>query len=208
MTVQLMDKTSCPLRIAAHAYLIFCTLGTLANSEDPDEMPQTVAFHQDLHCLRRHLFHGQKIYKNLEILTCGLLICKMNHSKYFFLSNLDEESISTQSKGLNISNLQHQDWYLPWLYSLQIYRPTRNSPSLQGRTFPSLLDCLPPGNMTKVIVLLCEVTFLGVFCKALAAHHGIFKGSESYRVDCGGLVGYFVVVVLFFEGGGIFHTKL
>ena len=25
--------------------------GTLENSEDPDEMPQNVAFHQDLHCL-------------------------------------------------------------------------------------------------------------------------------------------------------------
>ena len=204
-----MYKTSCPLRIAAHAYLIFL----YSNSENSDEMPQNVAFHfiRIYTVCENTFFMDRKYIKNLEILTCGLLICKMNHSKYFFLSNLDEESISTQSKGLNISNLQHQDWYLPWLYSLQIYRPTRNSPSLQGRTFPSLLDCLPPGNMTKVIVLLCEVTFLGVFCKALAAHHGIFKGSESYRVDCGGLVGYFVVVVLFFEGGGggvIFHTKL
>ena len=26
-------------------------MGTLANSEDPDEMPHKVAFHQDLHCL-------------------------------------------------------------------------------------------------------------------------------------------------------------
>ena len=25
--------------------------GTLANREDPDEMPQNVAFHQGLHCL-------------------------------------------------------------------------------------------------------------------------------------------------------------
>ena len=28
--------------------------GTLANSEDPDEMPHDVAFHQGLHCLLRH----------------------------------------------------------------------------------------------------------------------------------------------------------
>ena len=27
--------------------------GTLANSEDPDEMPHNVAFHQGLHCLLR-----------------------------------------------------------------------------------------------------------------------------------------------------------
>ena len=26
---------------------------TLANSEDPDEMPHNVAFHQGLHCLQR-----------------------------------------------------------------------------------------------------------------------------------------------------------
>ena len=26
-------------------------MGTLTNSEDPDEMPHDVAFHQGLHCL-------------------------------------------------------------------------------------------------------------------------------------------------------------
>ena len=30
-------------------------MGTLANSEDPDEMPHNVAFHQGLHCLLRLL---------------------------------------------------------------------------------------------------------------------------------------------------------
>ena len=29
-------------------------MGTLANSEDPDEMPHNVAFHLGLHCLLRH----------------------------------------------------------------------------------------------------------------------------------------------------------
>ena len=28
-------------------------MGTLANSEDPDEMPHYAAFHQGLHCLLR-----------------------------------------------------------------------------------------------------------------------------------------------------------
>ena len=29
-------------------------MGTLANSEDPDEIPHNAAFHQGLHCLIRH----------------------------------------------------------------------------------------------------------------------------------------------------------
>ena len=33
-------------------------MGTLANSEDPDEMPQTAAFHQCLHCLLRQNGYG------------------------------------------------------------------------------------------------------------------------------------------------------
>ena len=28
-------------------------MGTLANSDDPDEMPHNAAFHQGLHCLLR-----------------------------------------------------------------------------------------------------------------------------------------------------------
>ena len=28
-------------------------MGTLVNSEDPDEMPHKAAFHQDLHCFVR-----------------------------------------------------------------------------------------------------------------------------------------------------------
>ena len=28
-------------------------MGAMANSEDPDEMPHKVAFHQGLHCLPR-----------------------------------------------------------------------------------------------------------------------------------------------------------
>ena len=41
--------------------------GTLANSEDPDEMQQKAAFHQGLHCLLRlkHLL-GAEIHYDLE----------------------------------------------------------------------------------------------------------------------------------------------
>ena len=30
---------------------VYLPTGTLANSEDPDEMPHNAAFHQGLHCL-------------------------------------------------------------------------------------------------------------------------------------------------------------
>ena len=35
-------------------------MGTLANSEDPDEMPHYVAFHPDLHCLIEYPFAKTK----------------------------------------------------------------------------------------------------------------------------------------------------
>ena len=46
---------------------IFVPWGTLANSEDPDEMQQNAASHQRLHCLQR-LKHssGTEIHHNLE----------------------------------------------------------------------------------------------------------------------------------------------
>ena len=45
--------------------------GTLANSEDPDEMQHHAAFHQVLHCLLR-LKHpsGTEVHHNLENPTC------------------------------------------------------------------------------------------------------------------------------------------
>ena len=35
-------------------------MGTLANSEDPDEMPHNAAFHQGLHCLLRLKLSSEK----------------------------------------------------------------------------------------------------------------------------------------------------
>ena len=35
-------------------------MGTLVNSEDPDEMLQSVAFHLSLHCLPRERFFSKK----------------------------------------------------------------------------------------------------------------------------------------------------
>ena len=49
-------------------------MGILANSEDPDEMQQNAAFHQDLHCLLRLKQHSRtEIHHNLENSTCDSL---------------------------------------------------------------------------------------------------------------------------------------
>ena len=55
-------------------------MGTLGNSEDPDEMPQKVAFHQALHCLLRQIGSSEKKYSFLEIITCDPSIYSMDHS--------------------------------------------------------------------------------------------------------------------------------
>ena len=36
-------------------------MGTLTNSEDPDEMPHKEAFHRGLHCLLRQRYSDKKI---------------------------------------------------------------------------------------------------------------------------------------------------
>ena len=42
-------------------------MGTLANSEDPDEMQHNAAFHQGLHCLLRfRQTSGTEKHQNLE----------------------------------------------------------------------------------------------------------------------------------------------
>ena len=38
-------------------------MGTLTNSEDPDEMPHNAAFHQGLHCLLRQNGYSDKEIK-------------------------------------------------------------------------------------------------------------------------------------------------
>ena len=53
---------------------------SLANSEDPDEMPHDAAFHQGLHYwLRQNDLNRKKYNFYLEIITCGHLIYTMDH---------------------------------------------------------------------------------------------------------------------------------
>ena len=40
--------------------------GTLANSEDPDKMPQNEAFHQGLHCLLQQKLSSEKAVADTE----------------------------------------------------------------------------------------------------------------------------------------------
>ena len=71
------------------AYLGCCNSDSkmciLANSEDPDEMPHSVAFHQDLHCLlNRKRYSEKEIQSYLEIITCDPSIYTEQQKKGIF----------------------------------------------------------------------------------------------------------------------------
>ena len=56
-------------------------MGTLANSEDPDEMPHNAASHQGLHCLLRlKQSLGTKMHHNLKNLSSNPLRYRMGKS--------------------------------------------------------------------------------------------------------------------------------
>ena len=58
-------------------------MGTLTNSEDPDEMPHNAAFHQGLHCLLRPNNLQRKKYNIfLKIITCNPSIYTMDHPDF------------------------------------------------------------------------------------------------------------------------------
>ena len=70
-------------------------MSTLTNSEDPDEMPHTVAFHQCLHCLlRQNLSSEKEIQFHLEIIICDPSIHTKDHPKVI-VANQKGETIST-----------------------------------------------------------------------------------------------------------------
>ena len=81
--------------------LILCILethkmGTLANIEEPDKMPQNVALNRVCAvCLDKDKLKGLKENLKLEILTYDPLICNMNRPGSL-LPNQMEESISLQ----------------------------------------------------------------------------------------------------------------
>ena len=55
-------------------------MGTLVNSEDPDEMQHNAAFHQGLHCLLRlKQSSGTEIHHRWEMPTCDPLKYKLGH---------------------------------------------------------------------------------------------------------------------------------
>ena len=56
-------------------------MGTLANSEDPDEMPHNAASHQGLHCLLRlKQALGTEMHHNLEISSSNPLKYRLGKS--------------------------------------------------------------------------------------------------------------------------------
>ena len=62
----------------------------LADSEDPNEIPQNVEFHQGLRYLLIWKSYGNKVNLDLEILTCDPLICTMNHLKFIVLNQIED----------------------------------------------------------------------------------------------------------------------
>ena len=55
-------------------------MGTMANSEDPDEMQHNAAFHQDQHCLLRLKQPSEtEIHDNFENSIGDPLKCKMDN---------------------------------------------------------------------------------------------------------------------------------
>ena len=71
---------------------MYCDIVT--NSEDPDEMPQNVAFHQGLNCLLRQKLSSEKEMQfYFEIITCDPLMYTMDLPK-FSVSIQKEEFIS------------------------------------------------------------------------------------------------------------------
>ena len=59
-------------------------MGTLANSEDPDELQHNSAFDQCLHCLLRlKQSSGTEIHHNLENSTYDPLKCTIGSPKLF-----------------------------------------------------------------------------------------------------------------------------
>ena len=74
---------------------------TLANSEDPDEMPHCAAFHQGLHYLLTQSGSSKREKQYfLEIITCDPSIYTMNHP-LFIVCSFMENSIGPE-------RVQHQ----------------------------------------------------------------------------------------------------
>ena len=59
-------------------------MNTLANSEDPDEMPHYAAFHQGLHCLLRQKQSSEK-YINLFEIISGFIGYTKGHLEVYFV---------------------------------------------------------------------------------------------------------------------------
>ena len=71
-------------------------MGTLANSEEPDEMQHIGAFHQSLHCLLRlKQPSGTEIHHDFETSTCNPLKYTMG-SPILIVSICMRKSISIQ----------------------------------------------------------------------------------------------------------------
>ena len=76
-------------------------MGTLTNSEGPDEIQHNAAFHQSLHCLLRFKqYTGTEMHHNLENSKCDPFNYKMG-IPIFIVSICMGKSIRIQSVNFN-----------------------------------------------------------------------------------------------------------
>ena len=83
--LMLLEKKLCKRKKRTFMLLTFCILDTpkgvfWQTSEDPDEMPPNVAFHQGLHWLLWSIqSSGSEVHNHLKISTCDPLKYIMNN---------------------------------------------------------------------------------------------------------------------------------
>ena len=73
-------------------------MSTFANSEDPDEMPQNAAFHQDLHCLLTQNRSSEKEMQYFLIITYESSINSMNHPDVYGKAHLSIQMLQNPNE--------------------------------------------------------------------------------------------------------------
>ena len=115
-------------------------MGTLANSEDLDEMQHNAAFHQGQHCLLRlKQPSGTDIQHNLENSTCGPLKYKMGNPILIVSIYIMRENPS-EYKGFSSINYEHKSCMDKFVSKKYLYEKNKiNNIELKVRYLQKIL---------------------------------------------------------------------